>query len=187
MGTPQRIKHWHALEGSLTKIEDDRIPVRGNNLLGISRDALSAKICPRRQRWIVNGFTNVDVAPQSAKSDALRERVRRAQVVVLKVDGAKLRVVITQRVALLITVDDTKLRHPVDTIGYGVAVVAHADEHLAPLDHDEFDLVALANRVPAGTAHVVLRHVPQFVLKVPGGTRHVVVTGHCFKQGEVSR
>lgn len=96
MGTPQGIEHWYALQGSLAEIKNDRIPVRSNDLFGKSCHALAAKVGSRTERRIVNGFTNGNVAAQISKSHSLGEGVRRAKIVVLKIDGAQLRVVVAQ-------------------------------------------------------------------------------------------
>ena len=141
MCTPQRVKHGHTLEWSVSDIKNDRIPIRGNNLVGISSDALTSKKRSCAGRRVVNGFTNSTLVEQVPQSHALGQGVRGPKIVVLQVNCAKFCVAIVKSVTFLKTVHDSPLSDPVHAIGHGVEVVANPVEQFAPLGQNEAHFV----------------------------------------------
>ena len=138
----QGLPHRHALQCVGARVEDDRVPGRGGDRLGIPSDAAAPEVGPRVLRRLHDGSFHILVRDEPLHLPRCHETVVQTlvatHVVVLEVDEAQLGIRPVESIAFAIAVEEPVLGDPIELARqlHGVVLEGRQDA-LPPFEHLE--------------------------------------------------
>src|SRR5690625_5285488 len=124
-----RVHHGDPTQSGLAQIEDERVPVRGHDLITPATKTFTTEERPGVLGWSADRGFDLRLRGQSTKTCPCGEGAFRAQIVILERDGGESWIIGSQTVAITKSFDQTLFRDPVDAVGDRFGIRFESGEH----------------------------------------------------------
>ena len=183
-GPAHRLHHWHPPERIGADIEDEGVPVGGDDLLRERVDAAPSEIGTGVGGRLADRRDRLGVGDELLEANPPRKPLVRTHVAVLNVHRPELGVAPREAVPFAVTLEESEFGDPVELVGELHGVAFEAGQHLLPAAQDLMGSLA-ACRVGPVPIDILLGKVKQLPLHFECGDRRAVGQRKALSEGEV--
>ena len=183
-GPAHRLHHRHPAERIGADVEDEGIPVGGDDLLRERVDAAPSEVGAGVGGRLADRSDRLGVGDELLEADPPRKPLVRTHVGVLDVHRPELGVAPCEAVSFAVALEESEFGDPVELVGEFHRVAFEAGQHLLPAAQDLVGGLA-ACRVGSVPVDVFLGEIEQLPLHLERRDRRTVRQRETLSEGEV--